>query len=274
MKYDEINFWSEVKLDIIREYAGAYSRILAAQKTPHLYHVYIDAFAGAGIHISKRTGQFVKGSPTNALLITPPFREYHLIDMDSAKVGQLCELTKEHPEVNIYTGDCNEILLDKVFPKVKYSDYRRALCLLDPYGLHLKWDVLDKAAKMKSIEIFFNFSIMDANMNVLRHNPDSVEPKQIERMNACWGDESWRQVAYRKNGNLFGWDEKTNNETIIKAFQKKLKEIAGFAYVPDPLPMQNSKGSTVYYLFFTSQKPVAAKIVKQIFDKYRNERMT
>jgi hypothetical protein len=34
LKLDEIGRWSEVKLDIIREYAAAYSTILSAQKSP------------------------------------------------------------------------------------------------------------------------------------------------------------------------------------------------------------------------------------------------
>jgi hypothetical protein len=35
-KYDEIGYWSEIKLDIIKEYASAYSRILSSQKNPKL----------------------------------------------------------------------------------------------------------------------------------------------------------------------------------------------------------------------------------------------
>ena len=54
-KYDEIGYWSEVKLDIIKEYAAAYSSILSGHKGPNFYHIYIDAFAGAGKHISKKT---------------------------------------------------------------------------------------------------------------------------------------------------------------------------------------------------------------------------
>ena len=69
LKFDEIGYWSEIKLDIIKDYASAYSRILAAQTKPALHHVYIDAFAGAGVHISKATGEYVPGSPTNALLV-------------------------------------------------------------------------------------------------------------------------------------------------------------------------------------------------------------
>ena len=89
MKFDEIGYWSEIKLDIIKEYAAAYSKILSAQKSPALYHIYIDAFAGAGLHISKSTGDFIPGSPLNALLIEPPFKEYHLIDLDRKKVKLL-----------------------------------------------------------------------------------------------------------------------------------------------------------------------------------------
>ena len=61
---------------------------------------------------------------------------------------------------------------------------------------------------MKTIEIFLNFMIMDINMNVLRHNSEKVDSRQIERMNRFWGDGSWREFAYDKTGNLFGWDEK------------------------------------------------------------------
>ena len=53
LRFDEIGYWSEVKLDIVRDYAREYSKILSAQRNPELEHVYIDAFAGAGLHLSK-----------------------------------------------------------------------------------------------------------------------------------------------------------------------------------------------------------------------------
>jgi len=46
--------------------------------------------------------------------------------------------------------------------------------------------------------------------------------------------------------------------------------VAGFAHVSQPLPMRNSKGAIVYYLFFASQQQVADNIIKDIFDKYRS----
>jgi three-Cys-motif partner protein len=124
---------------------------------------------------------------------------------------------------------------------------------------------------MKSIEIFLNFPVADMNRNVLWRNPDKGDPQQAARMTGFWGDESWRQAAYDTTGNLFGWEEKQGNEAMVRAFRERLKKVAGFAYVPEPMPMRNSKNAIVYYLFFASQKSAPNDIVTQIFDKYRNK---
>jgi len=270
LKFDEIGYWSEIKLDIIREYAVAYSTVLTAQINPSLYHVYIDAFAGPGVAFSRATGQFIAGSPLNALNVSPPFREYHLIDLDQNKVAALRSAVGSRQDVRIYEGDCNEILLQDVFPKVLFKDYRRGLCLLDPYGLHLNWEVICTAGQMKTIDMFLNFPVADMNRNVFWRNPEAVDPRDIARMNAFWGDDSWRKAAYATVSTLFGpQEEKAGIEVIVGAFAKRLKEVAGFVYVPDPIPMQNSRRVILYYLFFASQKPVARRIVDDIFRKYR-----
>jgi len=270
VRLDEIGYWSEVKLDIIKEYAEAYSVIMNAQRNIQQY-LYIDGFAGAGVHISKRTKEYLPGSPLNALNVEPPFKEFHFIDLDGGRADVLRKLCVDYSNVKVYEGDCNDLLLQKIFPLAKYSDYRRALCLLDPYGLHLKWEVVFKAGQMKSIEIFLNFPVMDMNMNVFRRKPQKVDKSQLARMNAFWGDESWRNVAYKKTKGLFGdMEEKATIEKVVKAYQNRLKEVAGFAYVPDPIPMRNLTGSVFYYLFFASPNKTGAKIVKDIFNKYKD----
>ena len=271
LRYDEVGYWSLLKLDIIREYAQAYSRILSAQTSPCLHHIYIDAFAGAGMHILKGTEDFFPGSPMNALLLDPPFKRYYLIDLDGAKAEALREMTAGRKDVYVKEGDCNQVLLKEVFPNVQWNQYRRGLCVLDPYGINLNWEVVAKAGEMQSIEIFLNFMVMDMNRNVLWGNPDNVDVRQLVRMDAFWGDQSWHDAAYRKRKTLFGSvDEKAGNEAIAKAYQDRLRNVAGFKHVPDPIPMRNNNGAVVYYLFFASQKPVAADIVQDIFKKYRD----
>lgn len=276
LKLDKIGYWSEIKLAIIRDYAKAYSTILAAKKQRQRFsHVYIDAFAGAGVHVSRTTGEVVEGSPLIAVNTQPPFKEYHFIDLDGQKVDRLRGIFGQRSDVYIYPGDCNQVLLEEVLPRVRYEDYRRGLCLLDPYGLHLQWDVTRTIGQMKSIDMFLNFPIADMNRNVFWRNPEGVAEADIARMNAFWGDESWRQVAYEPVQTLFGPEqEKTDSETIAQAFRERLRQAAGFGNVPEPMPMRNTKGGIVYYLFFASPKPVAQNIVRDIFNKYRNRGAT
>jgi len=270
-KYDEIGYWSEVKLDIVRKYASAYSTIMSKQRSIQNY-IYIDAFAGAGVHIKKHTGEFITGSPLNALVIVPAFPEFHFIDLDGDKVEKLRQNVGDRRDIYFHKGDCNKVLLTEVFPRCRYENYCRALCLLDPYGLNVNWGVLQTVGEMKSIEIFYNFMIMDANMNVFWRSLDKVQASQIARMDAVWGDHTWHQVAYRKIPGLFGeMEEKATNQVVIDAFRERLKKVAGFKYVPEPMPMRNSKGSVIYYLFFASPNRTGAKIVKDIFDNYRNK---
>jgi three-Cys-motif partner protein len=69
---------------------------------------------------------------------------------------------------------------------------------------------------------------------------------------------------------LFGsHEEKTSNEDVADAYRKRLKEVAKFKYVPQPLPMRNSGGAIIYYLFFASPNAKGAKIVEDIFNSYR-----
>jgi len=268
MTFDDIGSWSEIKLEIIRKYAAAYSAILSAQRG--LHHVYIDAFAGAGVHVARSTGEYVAGSPINALLVQPPFKEYFLIDLAPDRVASLREIVGDRADVQILSGDCNRLLLEEVFPRVRWEDYRRGLCLLDPYGLDLDWGVMATAGAMRSLEMFLNFPVLDMNRNVLWRDPERVDRLDAERMTRFWGDDSWRRVMYSTEGNLFGWEEKAgDNDTIARAFQARLKAVAGFKHVPEPLPMRNSRGNIVYYLFFASQNTTGDKIVNDIFKKYR-----
>jgi three-Cys-motif partner protein len=269
MKISEIGEWSEAKLDIIRDYKRAYSTIMSWHQ--YLHHVYIDAFAGSGTHLSRSTGDFVSGSPINALNVEPPFEEYFFIDKNKDTIKALRNEVGERPNVNIHEGDSNSLLMQTVYPQVQYEDYRRALCLLDPYGLDLRWEVIQEAGRMKTIEIFLNFPIMDMNRNILLTDTTKMDDSQITRMDAFWGDSSWRPIMYATQEHLFGTEEIKigTNDKIAAAFRERLKKVAGFEHVPEPVVMRNRRRAMLYYLFFASQNATGAKIANDIFEKYR-----
>lgn len=267
IQFDSIGYWSELKLEIVKNYAQAFTTILKAQQG--FKRIYIDAFSGAGVHRSKTTGEFISGSPLNALNVEPRFMEYHFIDLDKNKLSFLQSLAPSSDNVHFYNEDCNATLCEKIFPRVRYADYKRALCLLDPYGLHLNWEVIEMAGQMGTIDIILNFPTADMKRNVFWRNPEKVADGDIARMNAFWGDGSWRDAGYTQQPGLFDIiTEKNDEDAVVDAFVERLKEKGGFKYAAKSIPLRNTKNSIVFYLIIASQKEVAINIGKYLFKKY------
>lgn len=270
LRIDEIGYWSEIKLRIIHDYAREYAKILKANRFRFFY---IDAFAGAGLHLSRRKKEIVLGSPRIALEIEPKFDKLFFVEIDQSRVDFLRELESVDTRVRVRPGDCNEILREEIIPEINGDRFNRALVILDPYKLNYDWGIVEALGKSGKVDLFLNFMVMDANMNMWHRNPATVRPDQSERLDRAWGDHSWWNVGYDiSQSDLFGQPDiqKTGNATLAYAYQRRLRDVAQFASVPLPIPMRNSRGGIIYYLYFASQKPVAGKIVKYIFDKYRN----
>src|SRR3990172_5278397 len=130
----------------------------------------------------------------------------------------------------------------KIFPGLTYDSFKRELCILDPYGLDLKWDTIKKAADLKTVDIFLNFSIMDANRNVLFEDLSMVKQEDIARMETFWGDTSWKELIYKEQKDLFGETRQIkvdNFKRLALGFRERLKKIADFKYTPEPVLMRN-----------------------------------
>jgi hypothetical protein len=77
-------------------------------------------------------------------------------------------------------------------------------------------------------------------------------PGELEAMGRFWGDRSWHSAVFRPSAqtNLFGDEEldNTENRDLVNAYCQRLKEVAGFGFVAEPLSMRNSMNAVVYYL--------------------------
>jgi len=91
---------------------------------------------------------------------------------------------------------------------------------------------------------------------------------QSTAFNEFCGTEDWKDLMYRPD--LFGeLDKIGNNRKLAEWFQERIKTVAGFKSVPEPILMRNSKGGPLYFLYFASHESVAEKVVLGIFNKYR-----
>jgi three-Cys-motif partner protein len=121
LTFDEIGYWSELKLEIVEKYGSAYT---TAFKNSRLKKYYIDGFSGAGVHISKKTAAQVEGSPARALKVSPPFDGYYFIDLDEDKTSYLQQMCGKRSDVHIHTGDSSEYLTKTLLPQIRYEEYK------------------------------------------------------------------------------------------------------------------------------------------------------
>jgi three-Cys-motif partner protein len=103
----------------------------------------------------------------------------------SAAVG--LRLRQDDRSVEGYaTGDCNEYMINELLPTIHFNRFNRALCLLDPYGLDLDWDldwdVILQAGQSRAVDMFLNFPVMDMNRNAMWRDPDKAPAGGIDRI--------------------------------------------------------------------------------------------
>jgi three-Cys-motif partner protein len=117
------------------------------------------------------------------------------------------------------------------------------------------------------------FSRSNANHDCKQEDPSKILPGERDAMDRFWGDRSWHSAMFRQSGqgNLFGDEElgRTGNLDLVSSYCKRLKEVAGFGFVAEPLPMRNSRNAVLYYLIFAGPNQTGQRIVQDIYGKYK-----
>lgn len=263
---DFLKQWSIDKIELLEKYYKFYVKALSGK----FELIYVDAFAGNPKQVSAKTGEVVLAAAARALKVTPSFNKYFLIDKNKGRAEAYLKSFGDRKGVFVFRDDSNKCLPIIFREHITTSRGSRSICLLDPYGCHLHWEVLCVAGQSKTSDVFVNFPRMDLLRNVCRKNFKKITPEGFQRMTAFWGDESWEDIVYEKQGSQTIRVGDTGK--LALAYCRRLKEIAGFQFVLDPLPMRNYQGITLYYLIFACEDKLAKRVGGQIVRKFVDDR--
>jgi len=268
---DEIGKWSEEKLGLLGKYLNAYTTIMKGQTWCKNGYYYIDAFAGTGKPKARDEDRYIDGSPIVALKVKYPFKGYIFIEKTDWRVERLKELIRQYPDTDIQIkhGDCNNIIINEIVPKIRYENFNRGIIFLDPFGMDVEWHTIEKIADTSALEILLNFPVLAINRTVLRNNPYKLSKRQIERMNRFWGSTDWRTDIYQEVTDLLGPHiEKVTQspKDLGLLFKKRLEQV--FPEVTFPIVMKNSKEVPLYCLIFAGHNEIGRKIAEGIFKKF------
>jgi len=281
--------WARDKLDRLRKYLLAYTRIMARQSWAQRY-VYVDAFAGPGrarvrasladdptydifsigeeLRKDEEVRQVLDGSPLVALQIEPPFTNYVFLEREPDRVEMLKRLEHEYKgrrKIVIRHGDCNHYLNDKLVnnPQINWKKCR-AVVFLDPFGMQVPWKTIARLAATRAIEVFLNFPVGMSIRRLLRRDGKFTE-KQRRKLDDYFGDPGWFDVVYPKLPELFG-DTRSKAEDaerhLVKWYRGRLRD--AFGYVSDAYLIRNSHGGHLYFLIFAGPNETGAKIASHI----------
>ena len=287
----EVGPWAKEKLERLRQYLDAYTKILRSFKYITGY-VYIDAFAGttmAKIRTKKQTEQekdtlllfelpeyaeYIKGSPRVALDLDHPFTQYVFVELDKRRVKELEKLNEEYPKRNIKIReqDCNEYLQDLLKKKVQWNKWR-GFVFLDPYGADVPWETVAALGAAKSFEVLINFPWMAITR--MANNNSHILEQNKERLDLYFGTTEWFDVMYEKKTDWIS--DKVHKrpeavELVLDWYTKRLKET--FGLVSTPRPIRDTKGRLLYYLIWAGRHPKGHEVAEYILgrDNYKPQK--
>lgn len=269
--------WAEAKLNALEAYLNFYGTALSKQS---FRRIYIDAFAGACVTRVRNTSvraepapffdeeestedpqaqeQFIAGSPIRALSIKNPFHHYYFFDLDQTRAATLRKVSKDRNNVTVEVGNCNP-LIRRLSCSLK-SPNIRGVVFLDPYGAHLEWKTLEALADTGNMEVVINFPLAMA-INRLITRSGEVPETWAEQLNACFGTDEWRSIAYSRETDLFGHEIITKKgdvaERLLDLYFTRLKAL--FPYVATPRLIRNTRKTPLYYLIWAGPNKLGMK---------------
>jgi three-Cys-motif partner protein len=271
--------WTEVKLNVLRQYLQFYT---TAFKNQPFKSIYIDAFAGTGerqriipaapIFNEDEKIETLAGSAKIALETKNPFDKYIFIEKVKQRLDRLRDIAEGYPDrdVEFHQGDANFILYE-ICDRFNWKQHR-AVLFLDPYGLEVDWNTLEKIRTTKAIDVWFLFSISGLYRQAALKF-DSIEDYKINTINRILGTDDWQKIFYQQQEtdpqeDLFKEQfirmERTASVSDLELYIKnRLEEL--FPYVSDSLPLYN-RGVQLYSLFLcvSNPSPKAIGLAKRV----------
>jgi three-Cys-motif partner protein len=276
--------WTDEKLSCLRGYLTSYTTIFNKNKYARRYiTTYMDAFAGTGYRSLKVSGEnpslfdlddeegvvYLKGSARIALEVDPPLKKYIFVDINKNHITELEKLKNEFPGRSIQISQSNAS--DFLMNWLNITDWskNRAVVFLDPYGMQVKWPLIEKIANTKAIDLWWLFPLGVAINRLLSTNklPDE---KSSKLLNETFGTEDWKKEFYsvEETPTLFSTDEsfvkKTATFDKIGQFLVKRLQSVFSKVVENPLYLRNSKEIPIYLFCFAAGNPNGAETAVKI----------
>lgn len=283
--------WAREKLDALGAYLNFYTTALKNQDSWLKGTTFVDAFAGAGKARVRRRGashvaesliaelesppidaqveEYIRGSPRVALDIPTPFSRYVFIERDPARAAELERMREEYGErfrIEVRQGEAGDELDALISSDLGRSGHR-AVVFLDPFGMQISWNTIERLAGTRQVEVMINFTLGMAIQRLLVRSAD-IPPAWRQTLDRFFGTPEWYAQAYEESADLFGPKTlklRDSGQRLLEWYRGRLK--AAFGHVSPARLIKNTRGGHLYYLIWAGPHPLGLKGAQHILSK-------
>lgn len=246
--------WVREKLDYLTRYVDVFE---TAMRKKWSVRSYIDLFSGPGKNIDRDSEDIFLGSPLIALNAPYPFTNYFFTDLSdkhTETLRQRCVASPYSQRVQIWTGDCND-LVNRVVAQIKQDDWRSLnLAFLDPTGIDLKWDTVAKLATIRRMDLIIHYP--EGGLN--RSMRGLFEAGTYTSVDDFFGGRGWREIYqdWLSQGKPSGL-----HRHLIDFYRKRLQSLGYVKFFQagqtsdEPLIRNIQRRAPLYRLLFASKHP-------------------
>lgn len=289
--------WTEKKLNAFEKYVRAYLTIMNKHRDEYHWRLlYYDGFAGSGSRsndiaskenpmsdlfkdqlLNESELNVYQGAAERVVRLstkTRGFDYYYFVDCQEENCALLKERLTTYSIPGAMTfiqGDANDNI-DKLAQMLKADSHLKALVLLDPFGMSISWETIEKLPR-KSIDLWILLPSGVIINRLLKRDGKLLNPAALERFFGLTEEQIHAWFYERETApSLFPDME---NEFIKKG--KSVRRIAelycqrlGTIFenvTSEPLVMRNSRGFPIFHFVFASSNKTAMRIAQDIIDK-------
>jgi len=219
---------------------------------------YIDTHGGTGRIIDDKTEEELDGSVLTAAQAQPTWPCY-CIEINEDRFSLLKESTENVENINLYCGDCNEIV-DDILEDLDLGE-RFVFCFVDPDALtyrdgstvksQITWKTLEKISSFPRTELLFNFMVgtVMRQKGAVQSNPKTSTSRAVSKhLTMLFGTDKWKELDkgdYRGFVRLF----------IDERFQH-------YKFKGAVLIRHEDNRGPLYYLIYGTNHSVGSKIMR------------
>ena len=260
---------TELKLKIQSHYLPAFAKASKTAKTI----VYLDLCAGL-TDVPLPDGRTLEGSTSRALSLLPADKTYfRFFERDPGVIrvlrGKYLHHLNNGDHFDIVEGDCNSTIdealatLAEAGPPDVDLRLSPAYAFVDPYGLQISWETLEKLSNFKKnskkMELFFLFSDMGVNRAKTDH---------ANTVSKVFGTENWKNIDKHQKA-----DKITSSEAGIyrvKYFMQRVTNELGYEYVR-AIRFKTPTNAPFYSLIHATDHPAGVTIMNDILKSIESQ---